>query len=178
LLCVVTTPAGHCFITVSAIFAEAEADPEAELCAHTPCAATHPHTTKAATNLIQIPSQAQKKTDTSISVATVSMRTEPQSHASAVQTPAPVPLAPLTLISTKFPAATATLPVAVQLPPEATEQANPESAMLPGTPCRSVTLIVFDCCENTVSRVAVQPAGTQVNTAAPSLALEFELFTE
>ncbi len=106
------------------------------------------------------------------------MRTEPQSHASAVQTPAPVPLAPLTLRSTKFPAAIATLPVLVQLPPEVTEQTKAVSAMLPGTPCLSVTLIIFDCCENTVSRVAVQPAGTHVNTAAPSLALEFELFTE
>jgi hypothetical protein len=38
--------------------------------------------------------------------------------------------------------------------------------------------MVFDCCENTVSRVAVQPAGTQVSTDATSVALELALFTE
>ena len=40
------------------------------------------------------------------------------------KTPAAVPLAPLILKSTKLPAATATLPVTVQLPPEAAWQLN------------------------------------------------------
>jgi hypothetical protein len=50
--------------------------------------------------------------------------------------------------------------------------------MFPGVPCRSVTVIAFACCENTVNEFAVQAAGTQVSTAAPSVALEFVLFTE
>lgn len=96
----------------------------------------------------------------------------------AVHTPAAVPLSPVILKSTKLPAATATLPVAVQLDPEATEQANAVFAIFPGDPCRSVTVIVLDCCENTVIIVAVQAAGTQVNTGAFSLALALLLFTE
>jgi hypothetical protein len=37
---------------------------------------------------------------------------------------------------------------------------------------------VFDWRENTLSCVAAQPAGTQVNTDSVSLAAEFALFTE
>jgi hypothetical protein len=50
--------------------------------------------------------------------------------------------------------------------------------MFSGVPCRSVTLIVPDCRENTLNCVAEQPAGTHVSTESPSLAAEFALFTE
>ena len=101
-----------------------------------------------------------------------------QLQANAIQTPAAVPLAPVTLKSTKFPAATVTFPDAVHAAPGATEHTNAVSAILPGVPCRSVTLIVFDCRENTLNCVAEQPAGTHVNTESDSLAAEFALFTE
>jgi hypothetical protein len=84
------------------------------------------------------------------------------------------------LKSTKFPAATVTAPDTVHADPGATEHANAVSAILPGTPCLSVTLIVFDWREKTLSWVAEQPAGTQVNTESASFAAddEFALFTE
>jgi len=65
-------------------------------------------------------------------------------HINAIQTPAAVPLAPDTLKSTKFPGATVTFPDAVHADPDATEQASVVFAMLPGVPCRSVTVIVPD----------------------------------
>jgi hypothetical protein len=80
--------------------------------------------------------------------------------------------------STKPPAAIGTLPVAVQLEFEAAEQAREVLVILPGAPCRSVTVMVADCWEYTVSDVAVQPEGTQVNTDAFSLELAAVLFTE
>ena len=76
------------------------------------------------------------------------------------------------------PATTATLPVAVQLAPEAAEQDKAVPNIFPGEPCRSVTVIGFDCSENTVSVAAVQPVGTQVNTDWSSFTLAFGLFTE
>jgi hypothetical protein len=51
-------------------------------------------------------------------------------------------------------------------------------AMLPGVPCRSVTVTVLACCENTLNCVAVQPFGTHVSTDPVSLALPVVLFTE
>jgi hypothetical protein len=99
-------------------------------------------------------------------------------HANAIHTPAAVPLAPLTLKSTKFPAPTATLPVTVHEEPEVTEQAIVVSAIVVGVPCRKVTLIVFDCCENTLKFVAVQPPGTHVNAGPTSVGLSFPEFTE
>jgi hypothetical protein len=50
--------------------------------------------------------------------------------------------------------------------------------MVVGVPCRKVTLIVPDCCENTLKFVAVQPVGTHVSTEAVSVMLPFPLFTE
>jgi hypothetical protein len=82
------------------------------------------------------------------------------------------------LKSKKLPAATGTLPVTVQLPPEVATHANTVFTMLPTAPFRSVTVTVFDCREKTVSEVAVQAAGTQVCTASPSLALAFGFVTE
>ena len=99
-------------------------------------------------------------------------------HASAVHTPAAVPFAPLTLKSTKLPAATATLPLTVQEVPVAAEHASAVFARFPAAPARSVTVTVFPCCEKTVNSVAVQAAGTQVSTGANSVALELALFTE
>jgi hypothetical protein len=104
--------------------------------------------------------------------------TQHQLHVSAIHTPATVPLAPDTLKSTKFPAATVTFPVTVHAEPGATEHTSAVSDMLPGVPRRSVTLIVFDWREKTLSCVAAQPAGTQVNTESASLAAAFALFTE
>jgi hypothetical protein len=52
------------------------------------------------------------------------------------------------------------------------------SAIFPGVPCRSVTVIVLDCREKTLNCVAEQPAGTQVSTESVSVAAEFALFTE
>jgi hypothetical protein len=101
-----------------------------------------------------------------------------QLHASAIHTPAGVPLVFATLKSTKFPAPTVTFPDTVHAAPGATKHTSAVSAILPGVPCRSVTLIVFDCRENTLSCVAEQPAGTHVNTESVSLAAEFSLFTE
>jgi hypothetical protein len=99
-------------------------------------------------------------------------------HPNAIHTPAAVPLAPVTIRSTKFPAATATLPVAIQADPKVTEQAIAVSAIVVGVPCRNVTVIVFDCCENTLKFVAVQPAGTHVNTDTASVGLVFPEFSE
>jgi hypothetical protein len=82
------------------------------------------------------------------------------------------------LKSTKLPAATGTLPVAVQLPPEAGEHASVVFAIFPGVPTLSVTVISFDCFENTVSVVAVQADGTHVCTEGSSDALALLLFTE
>ena len=70
-----------------------------------------------------------------------------QSQATAVHTPAEVPLAPRMFRSTKLCGAMAMLPVTVQLVPDATTQLNAVSAMLPAGPERSVTVTVFDCCE-------------------------------
>lgn len=95
------------------------------------------------------------------------------SHRTAVHTPAGAPPAPVKLRSRKFPAATATLPVATQASPGPTEQESPASAILPGVPCRSVTWIVFVCCENTLNCDTVHPAGTHVITAAVSPASAF-----
>jgi hypothetical protein len=58
------------------------------------------------------------------------------------------------------------------------EQASAVSAIFPGVPCRNVTVIVFDCRENTLNCVAEQPEGTHVNTESSSLAEELALFTE
>src|SRR5277367_5645548 len=102
----------------------------------------------------------------------------PQLQLNATQTPAAVPLAPETLKSTKFPAAIATLPVATHEDPEATEHPSPVSAIPPDVPCRNITLIVFDCRENTLNCEAVHPAGTHVNTESASLAEEFPPLTE
>jgi hypothetical protein len=99
-------------------------------------------------------------------------------HVSDIQTPALVPLAPLTLISTKFPAGTAIVPVTVQADAEDAEHDIVVSAICPGVPSRNVTLIVFDCCENTLKLVAVHPAGIHVNTEFGSVALALALFTE
>ena len=62
--------------------------------------------------------------------------------------------------------------------PDSTEHPSPVSAILPEVPCRNITLIVFDCRENTLICEAVQPAGTQVSTESVSLAEEFALLTE
>jgi hypothetical protein len=99
-------------------------------------------------------------------------------HVNAVHTPAAVPLAPVTLRSTNSPAPTVTFPVAVQAAPGATEHVRAVSAILPGVPCRNVTLIVLDCREKTLNCVAEQPAGTHVTTESVSVAAEFALFTE
>ena len=99
-------------------------------------------------------------------------------HASAVHTAAAVPLAPLTLKSTKLPAVTATLPLTVHEVPVAAEHASAVFARLPAAPVRRVTVTVFACCEKTVNSVAVQAAGIHVNAAGSSVALEFALFTE
>jgi hypothetical protein len=80
--------------------------------------------------------------------------------------------------STKPPVGTVALPDEVQLPPDETAQLSPVFAILPGVPARSVTVTVFDCCENASSSVAVHPAGTHDSTEAVSVALEFGLFTE
>ncbi len=61
-------------------------------------------------------------------------------HPSAVHTAAGEPFAPVTFISTKLPAGTATLPVAVHRPPAATAQTNGVSSIVPGVaPSRSRT---------------------------------------
>jgi hypothetical protein len=83
------------------------------------------------------------------------------------------------LRSINSPAPTVTFPVAVQADPDATdEHTKAVSAILFGVPCRSVTVIVLDCREKTLSCVAEQPAGTHVNTESVSVAAELELFTE
>jgi hypothetical protein len=101
-----------------------------------------------------------------------------QLQVSAIHIDEAVPLAPVTVKSTKFPAATATFPFSVQDPPGATVQTSEVFAILPGVPCRSVTVIVFDCREKTLNCVAEQPAGTHVSTESVSLAAELALFTE
>jgi hypothetical protein len=80
--------------------------------------------------------------------------------------------------STKLCGAIATLPVTVQLVPDATTQLNAVSAMLAAAPDRSVTVTVLDCCEKTTSLVATHPSGTHVRAGAVSVVLPFELFTE
>src|ERR1017187_3725758 len=111
-------------------------------------------------------------------------RSAAQLQVSAVHTPAAVPVAPLMLRSTKLPAGTGTLPNAVQGAPGDTVQVSAVSAILPGAPTRSVTVIVFVCWEKTFSAVAVHPAGTQVNadagccTVPISVALDAGPFTE
>jgi hypothetical protein len=83
------------------------------------------------------------------------------------------------LRSTNSPGPTVTFPVAVQADPGATdEHAKAVSAILPGVPCRNVTVIVLDCREKTLNCVAEQPAGTHVSTESVSVAAEFALFTE
>jgi molybdopterin-biosynthesis enzyme MoeA-like protein len=89
-----------------------------------------------------------------------------------------LPLAPVTVKSTKFPAGTTTLPVSVQDPPGATEHTSDVFAILPGVPCRSITFTVFVWRENTLNCVAVQPAGTHVKTESVSVPESIELFTE
>jgi hypothetical protein len=75
-------------------------------------------------------------------------RGEDQLHASAVQTPAAVLFATGMYRSTKLPAGTVTLPVAVHDAPVATEQESDVVAMLAGVaPTRRVTVIVLICCE-------------------------------
>jgi hypothetical protein len=49
--------------------------------------------------------------------------------------------------------------------------------MAPGVPFRSVIVTAFDCCENTSSRTAEHPLGTQASTAADSLADAVAAFT-
>jgi hypothetical protein len=92
-------------------------------------------------------------------------REQIQLQASAVQTPAAVLFAPLMIRSTKLPAETVTLPVAVHDEFVVAEQESVVFAMLPGVPSRSVTVIVPPCSEKTFRVVAVQPAGTHVRTA-------------
>jgi hypothetical protein len=63
--------------------------------------------------------------------------------------------------------------------PGATEHVNDVFAMLPGVPCRRITLTVFTVSrENTLNCVAEQPVGTHVKTESVSVAAEFALFTE
>jgi hypothetical protein len=66
----------------------------------------------------------------------------------------------------------------VHADPGFTEHASPVSAIFPGVPCRSITLIVFACRENTLNCVAEQPVGTHVKTESASVAAEFAPFTE
>jgi hypothetical protein len=66
----------------------------------------------------------------------------------------------------------------VQLAPVAAWQLRLVSAIAPGIPTRSVTVMVAPCWENTWSWLAVQPFGTHVSTVASSVALWFELLTE
>src|SRR5947209_14388203 len=101
-----------------------------------------------------------------------------QLQPSAVHTPAAVPLAPDTLRSTNSPAPTVTLPVAVQAAPDAAEHVRAVSAILPGVPIRSITVMLFDCREKTLNCVAAHPAGTHVSTESVSVAAAFALFTE
>jgi hypothetical protein len=101
-----------------------------------------------------------------------------QLQANAIQTPEAVPLAPLTIKSTKFPAATATLPDTVHAVPDAAEHDNDVSAIAVGVPCRRITVTVFAWRENTLNCVAVQPVGTQVSTESPSVFVAFELVAE
>jgi hypothetical protein len=54
--------------------------------------------------------------------------------------------------------------VAVQLELVLTLHASVEFDIDPGVPTRSVTVIVADCCEYTLSFDAVQPAGTHAST--------------
>ena len=60
------------------------------------------------------------------------------------------------------PAAIVTDPVAVLLELGLTVTASAEFAI--GVPTRSVTVMVFDCCEYTLSCEAVQPFGTHAST--------------
>ena len=135
----------------------------------------NPNTTKAATRF----TASNPKIAMSISINSAQRKyLSNQLQARAIHTLAADPLAPITLRSTNAPAATVTFPVAVQADPGATEQIRGVSDILPGVPCLSVTLIVFDCRENTLSCVAAQPAGTQVNTESVSVAEELVLLTE
>src|SRR5438067_1930682 len=79
-------------------------------------------------------------------------------------TPAAVPLALATSRTTNAPAPTVTLPVAVQAAPDSAEHVNAVSAILPGVPMRTVTVMVFDCREKALNCVAAHPAGTHVST--------------
>jgi hypothetical protein len=98
-------------------------------------------------------------------------------HCNDVQTPAGVPDADVIVKSRKSPAATVTEPFDVQLELVLTEQLSAVPAIDPGVPMRSVTVIVADCCEYTLSCVAVHPNGTQASTDADSDALAFGEFT-
>ncbi len=98
-------------------------------------------------------------------------------HCNPVQTPAAVPDADAIVMSTNCPAVTVTDPVDVQLEFVLTEQLSAVFAIDPGVPTRSVTVIVADCCEYTLSCVAVHPSGTHASTLAPSDALAFGEFT-
>jgi hypothetical protein len=148
----------------------------------TPCAAptctANPNTTKATRRFIQRASKLRDSHAHQHNRCEREIFATDQLHASAIQTPAAVPLAPLTLKSTKFPAATLTFPDTVHPTPGAAEQTSGVSAILPGVPWRSVTLIVFDWRENTLNSEAVHPAGTHVRTESASLAAEFALLAE
>jgi hypothetical protein len=45
-----------------------------------------------------------------------------------------------------------------------TEHTSVEGTIAVGVPVRSVTVIVFDCCEYTLNCVAVHPSGTHAST--------------
>jgi hypothetical protein len=95
-----------------------------------------------------------------------------------VQTPAGVPEADVIDTSTNSPAVTATEPVDVQLEFGLTWQLSAEFDIDPGVPTRNVTVIVPDCCEYTLSCVAVQPCGTHASTAPElSVSAAFGEFT-
>ena len=99
-------------------------------------------------------------------------------HASAVQTLADVPSAPLIPRSTKEPAEMVTLPVAVQDIPGGAVQASVVLVRLPEEPVRSVTVIGLACCDKTFNVVAVHPNGTQVRIFPCSIRADVGLLTE
>ena len=81
------------------------------------------------------------------------------------------------LRSTKDPAGMVTFPVAVQLF-GATVQLRVVLPMLPGVPCRRVTVSESPCGEKTASLDAVHPEGSQVRRLFISVALAPLLLTE
>lgn len=74
------------------------------------------------------------------------------------------------------PALTATVPVAVHCPLEVT-QLSDDAAIDPGTPTRSVTVMLLDCREYTLKLLTVHAAGTHDNTLSASVEDAFGEFT-